>query len=532
MSERRRILVSWIGHTDLNAFAAACPEVAPLVEKTLGERYRPEVTPPGPLRAASEYLDFSEIHAIGDYDQGLLRAFARWVGDRCQATRVDISDPTDYSAVYIAAETTLNATAVGSAAGLPELWIALSSGTPAMAATLVLLGKTRFPARFLQSYQGTAQEAEIPFDLTLEYLPELLRDPDATLQALADKSPIEVEGFSSIVGNSPALKLAVGRAKRVAIRDVSVFVLGESGTGKELFAHAIHAASRRRAKPFVAINCAAIPRELQESELFGHRKGAFTGAVRDRDGAFHEADGGTLFLDEFGELDARTQAALLRALQPHPDEPACRRTFRRVGAEFDEHSDVRIIAATNRDCLQQIKSGALREDLFYRVATITLRLPPLRDRRSDIPALADALLQRINDQFKKDEPGYEHKLLSGAAKSFVSRHDWPGNVRQLSNVLVQAAVMASGRTLGKADLQAALSESPVPSVQHSDFQHPLGDGFDLQMHLDGVERRYLELAREESGGVKTRAAELLGLSSYQTLDGKLKRLGVKWKRTS
>lgn len=532
MSERFRILISWVGHTDMNAFAAACPDAVPLVQKALGERYRGEVQPPGPMKAASEFIDFDAIRVIGDYDQALLTHYAKWVGTQCQASRVELDDPTDYSSVYLAAESALREAFGEPARGLAQLWIALSSGTPAMAATLVLLGKTRFPARFLQSYQGLAREAEIPFDLTLEYLPELLRDPDATLQALADKSPAEVEGFQSIIGNSSALKLAVGRAKRVAIRDVSVLILGESGTGKELFAHAIHAAGRRQTRPFVAINCAAIPRELQESELFGHKKGAFTGAIRDRAGAFHEANGGTLFLDEFGELEARTQAALLRALQPQADEPACHRTFRRVGAEVDEHSDVRIIAATNRDCLEQIRSGALREDLFYRVATITLRLPPLRDRRSDIPALADSLLHRINEQFSKDEPGYEHKALSGAAKSFVSRHDWPGNVRQLSNVLVQAAVMSSGKTIGKADVHAAIFETPASGLITGDSEPLLGDGFELQKHLDGVERRYLELAREESGGVKTRAAELLGLSSYQTLDGKLKRLGVKWKRSN
>ena len=531
MSERRRILVSWVGHTDLNGFASGQTSDAELVREALRDRFKADEPPMGPIKAAAEAREFDEVHLIGDYPPDLLKRFGRWIGRHVRTKRVEIANPTDYSAVYTAAEHLLSEVARQDKNGPPELWISLSSGTPAMAATLILLGKTRFPARFMQSYNGKASEAEIPFDLTLEYLPELLREPDAAIQALSDKNPADVEGFDAIIGNSPAIKLAVGRAKRTAIRDVSVLILGESGVGKELFAQAIHAASRRREGPFVPINCAAIPRELQESELFGHVKGGFTGATKDRKGAFHQANGGTLFLDEFGELDIRTQAALLRALQPGPNESACHRTFRRVGAEKDDSADVRIIAATNRNPLDQMNAGALREDLFYRVSTITLRLPALRDRRSDIPALAEALLGRINRQFEKEEPGYEHKSLSGAAKGFVSRYDWPGNVRELSNVLVQAAVMTAGKTIGKSDIEAALAESPSPKATQDALERPLGGGFDLQKHLDDIERHFLERGRDEAGGVKTKAADLLGLSSYQTLDGKLKRLGIKWKRS-
>ena len=523
----KRILASWVGHADLLVFAAEDDRRKSAVEAATGKTVSDGTIVAGPVRAALEAFGFDEVFLIADTDIRLLRRFAEWVGENVNVARVRVDDPTEYATVYGLAEGMLK-NACGTANDSRELWLNLSSGTPAMAATLLLLGKTRYPSRFVQSFQGVAHEAVIPFDLTLEYLPELLREPDMLFQALAEKSPSDVEGFDDIVGNSAAIRIAVGRAKRAAIRDVSVLVLGESGVGKELFAHAIHAASPRRDGPFVPINCGAIPRELQESELFGHLKGSFTGAVGDRYGAFHQADGGTLFLDEFGELEPRTQASLLRALQPGPREGPCCRTFRRIGADADDSTDVRVIAATNQDPQDQIRDGRLREDLFYRIATITLRLPPLRNRRSDIPELTTVLLSRINGQFAIGEPGFVPKQLSGAAKSLIAQHDWPGNVRELSNVLVQAAVMSSGATIGKSDVAAAITE--VPAIRHERIDDvPLGDGFDLMSYLDEIEKRFLERAREESGGVKTRAAELLGLKGYQTLDGKIKRLGIKWK---
>ncbi len=527
MQQRRRILASWVGHADLLGFAAEERHFKGTVEATTGKSIPDDMIVSGPVRAATEAFDFDEVFLIADTDIKLLHHYADWLGHNVNINQVRVNDPTDYTRVYTLAEDMLRR-ACEQAEAPQELWLNLSSGTPAMAATLLLLGKTRYPSRFVQSYKGAAHEAVIPFDLTLEYLPELLREPDTILQALAEKSPSDVEGFDDIIGNSSAIRVAVGRAKRAAIRDVSVLVLGESGVGKELFAHAIHAASPRRDGPFVPINCGAIPKDLQESELFGHTKGAFTGSVGDRLGAFHQADGGTLFLDEFGELDPRTQAALLRALQPGPKEGPCCRIFRRIGSEVDDKTDVRVIAATNQDPQEQIRDGRLREDLFYRIATITLRLPPLRSRRSDIPELTSVLLSRINTQFALGEPGFVPKTLSGAAKALIAKHDWPGNVRELNNVLVQAAVMSNGSTIGKADIAAAMTE--VPSIREERINDiPLGDGFNLMSYLNGVERKFLERAREESGGVKKRAAELLGLKGYQTLDAKLKRLGIKWK---
>jgi transcriptional regulator with PAS, ATPase and Fis domain len=397
-----------------------------------------------------------------------------------------------------------------------------------MTAIWVLLGKSRYPATFYQTHDGRAWKTEVPFDLVCDFVPELLHSPDLSLQHLAARSPQEIAGFNQIIGNSKAIRLAVGRAHKAAIRDVPVLILGETGTGKELFARAIHDASHRQSGPFLAINCAAIPQELLESELFGHKRGAFTGASADHAGAFEQADGGTLFLDEIGECALGMQSKLLRVLQPPPSTGPCHRVFRRIGETRDRTSDVRVIAATNRDLLQEIGAHRFREDLYYRLAVITLKIPPLRERKSDIPLLIDGFLRQINRDFAVQEPGYKDKSFSSSANGFVRRYAWPGNVRQLYNALVQTAAMSAGDCIQQADLEAALGVSAHSQTDPSD--QPLGDGFSLEKHLQDIQRQYLRRALEETGGVKTRAAELLGIANYQTLDAQLKRLGVKWSK--
>lgn len=396
------------------------------------------------------------------------------------------------------------------------------------AAVWVLLGKTRYPATFYQTHEGRAWRTDIPFDLVVDFVPELLHSPDLSLQHLAARSPQEIPGFNQIIGNSRSLRLAVGRAQKAAIRDVPVLILGETGTGKELFARAIHDASHRKNGPFLAINCAAVPQELLESELFGHKKGSFTGAAADRVGAFEEAHGGTLFLDEIGECAPAMQSKLLRVLQPSPAAKPCQRVFRRVGETRDQISDVRVIAATNRDPQKEIAAHRFREDLYYRLAVITLKLPPLRERRSDIPRLVQAFLEQINADFRQQEPGYKDQTLSAGANAFVRRYAWPGNVRQLYNCLVQAAAMCADECIQPADLEAALGTPARSELEPLD--QPLGDGFNLEQHLHEIQRHYLRRAMEEAQGVKTRAAELLGIANYQTLDAQLKRLNVKWKK--
>lgn len=518
-----RILVCWIGKTDLLSMAADLdPNQQRKVLATLEFQGKPRKED-GPIKTLLRHEQFNEVHFLSNYQSFLNEWFVQWIGVKPKLHTVKLHDPTDYPAVFSVVNAELKGIGLSSS---DELCIHLSPGTPAMAAVWVLLGKSRYRATFYQTHEGRAYQTDIPFDLVADFVPQVLRDPDINLQHLAARSPHEIAGFERIIGDSKAIRLAVGRAQKAALRDVPILILGESGTGKELFARAVHEASPRREKPFIPVNCAAIPRDLLESSLFGHKKGAFSGAVSDHLGAFEQADGGTILLDEIGECSDDMQAKLLRVLQPPPGKGPSWREFSRVGEAKTRHSDVRIIAATNREIMEEVTRGGFREDLFYRLAVIKIKLPPLRERKSDIPALVDHLVQQINKDFRqREEPGYRDKSISDAAKRFVRSYDWPGNVRQLGNSLVEAAVMASGDTIGVGDIKAAIADVPGQKTNNvADRQ--LGDGFCLQEFLEDIQRQYLQRAMEEAGGVKTKAAELLGIPSYQTLDAQLKRLGV------
>lgn len=523
---KHRVLVQWIGHSDLRAMAVDLP---PAKQKEVMETVRGELPVKenvGPIKTLLQTQEFDEIRLLSNYKPDWNKRFVSWLGVKATLVKVDLEKPTDYVTIFKAADAELSAIRGRKDWLNTQLCLHLSPGTPAMAAVWLLLGKTRYPATFYETFHGKSWVTDIPFDLTIDVIPDLLRDPDTHLQHLASQSPAEIEGFEDIAGDSRAIRDAVGRAKRAAMRGISVLLLGETGTGKEMFAQAIHKASPRRDAPFLAINCAALSKTLLESELFGHSKGAFTGADKERKGAFESVNGGTIFLDEVGECDLETQAKLLRVLQPIPGEGPSIRMIRRVGDGQERKVDVRVIAATNRDLHDAIRDGSFREDLYYRLATLSITLPPLRDRKSDITKIAEKLLAQVNTQFESEEPNYQHKTLSAPAIAFVQKHDWPGNVRQLYNVLVQAAVLAEGVTLGRGDLVAALGEIPKESRQTALSERPIGDDFDLEKHLNDIHKQYLQQAMEQANGVKAEAARLLGMKHYQTLDAQLKRLGV------
>jgi DNA-binding NtrC family response regulator len=522
----RRILVSWIGYADFRALAATLP---PGAQAEVLRGLNPPTPLPsqaGPLKTLLDRERFDEVHLFTSHTGPRNRLYTRWVGGCPVLHPVTVTDPTDYSEVFRLVDAELAKVVRVPRAPNVELCVHLSPGTPTMTAVWLLLGKSKYqPATFYQTHDGRAWVTTVPFDLIVDYVPQVLRDADARLQLLAAQGPQDVQGFQDVAGESRGIREAVGRARRAAWRDVSLLLLGESGTGKELFARAVHDASPRRGGPFVAINCAAVSRELLESELFGHRKGAFTGADRDRDGAFTAADGGTLFLDEVGECDPAMQAKLLRVLQP-PDDGPCRRVFSRVGDSQPLTSDVRVVAATNRDLLGCVSRHQFREDLYYRLAVITIKLPPLRDRREDIPAVAGRLIDRINRDFARREPGFRLKRLSPSALSYVKGLPWPGNVRQLSNTLTQAAVMTDGEVIDRRDIADAIADVPGGAIE--DLRElPLGGGFSLDRHLTDIQGHYLRRAMAEAGGVQRRAAELLGYRNYQTLAAQLDRLGVK-----
>jgi transcriptional regulator with PAS, ATPase and Fis domain len=356
----------------------------------------------------------------------------------------------------------------------------------------------------------------VPFDISADFIPDLLRRPDDTLERLSAGLPPEAPEFSSIIHRSQGMQRVIARGRLIAPRSVPVLIEGESGTGKELVARAIHRASSRHKGPFVAVNCGAIPSELVESELFGHEKGAFTGADRIHIGYFEAATGGTLFLDEIGELAAPAQVKLLRVLQE--DQVV------RVGATKPIAIDVRIIAATNRSLTFEIQEGRFREDLFYRLAVAVLQLPPLRDRQGDLSLLIDRLLDQVNQE-SAEEPGYQKKVLSSGARNLMLAHSWPGNVRELLNTIRRAAIWSAGPSIRVEDMRDAIL--PATSRLSTEIlNRPLGEGLKLPEILTMVARHYLNRAVEEARGNKTKAAELVGLPSYQTFTNWLKRYRI------
>ena len=399
-----------------------------------------------------------------------------------------------------------------------DLTFHLSPGTPAMAAIWIILGKTRFPAELIESSREHGlRVASVPFDMSADFLPDLLRQPDARLERLSVGLPPEAPEFADIVHRSTIMKRLVAMARVVAVRSVPVLIEGESGTGKELFARAIHRSSPRRDKPFVAVNCGAMPAELVESQLFGHEKGAFTGAHAAREGVFEAASGGTLFLDELGELPLAAQVKLLRVLQESE--------VVRVGANTPVKIDVRVIAATNRDLISEVKAGRFREDLFYRLAVAVLRLPPLAARANDITLLAERFIELINAE-SKDEPTFRPKRLAPGARNLLNAHNWPGNVRELYSTLRRAAIWTTGDVIREDDLREAMLES-VSTETIEVLGRPLGEGLDLAGVIAEVARHYIERALDQARGNKSEAARLVGLPSYQTFTNWMERYGVK-----
>jgi DNA-binding NtrC family response regulator len=322
----------------------------------------------------------------------------------------------------------------------------------------------------------------------------------AQVQALSGARGDDEE---ELVGRSPAMLQVFKTIGRVAPTHEPVLIVGESGTGKELVAAAIHKNSSRAGQPFIKVNSAALSPALLESELFGHEKGAFTGAVARRVGRFEQAHLGTLFLDEIGELNIDLQAKLLRVLQS-----GC---FERVGGEETLQVDVRVLAATNRDLPARITEGRFREDLFYRLNVVTIELPPLRQRRDDIPFLTEHILGKLAHKY--DWPCL---ALAPDALAHLSARDWPGNVRELQNVLARAAILARGRIIGVEDLQAPTSDSR---------SEPAAGSLLLRDILAETERRVIRQALEQEKWNRTRAARLLGISRRQLFD-KIRQYGL------
>jgi two-component system response regulator PilR (NtrC family) len=305
--------------------------------------------------------------------------------------------------------------------------------------------------------------------------------------------------FQSMVGNSEPMHRIYDLVRRVSQTPTNILVTGESGTGKEVVAKAIHYNGPLKDKPFVTINCGAIPENLMESEMFGHKKGSFTGAVVDKSGLFEVADGGTLFLDEVGELPVTIQVKLLRAIQE--------RVIRRVGATDDIKVDVRIIAATNRDLEKMVADGTFRQDLFYRLNVINIKMPPLRERREDIPLLANHFLKKYNDRLSKKIGG-----ISQEAMEALMKYEYPGNVRELENIIERTVALEGGATILPESLPPFVNTPSGRKLASSHEIEITEDGVDLDKVLGQIEKELILKAIHASGGVKKKAAKLLKIT--------------------
>jgi DNA-binding NtrC family response regulator len=334
------------------------------------------------------------------------------------------------------------------------------------------------------------------------------------------KQRIEIEGgyARTLIGNSEGMRRVRGLIEKVSETDVTVLIRGESGTGKELVAREIHErSSSRRKGNFVAINCAALPAELIESELFGHEKGAFTGAANRRHGKFEQANGGTLFLDEIGDMSANVQAKLLRALEE--------RSVERLGGSESIAVDVRIISATHRSLEEEINNGNFRADLFYRLCVVMIEVPPLRERIEDVPTLANLFASQASERHKLSK----RSIAPSALRSLMA-YDWPGNVRQLRNVIERSVVLAEGEEITAKDLPEEIETKPKAKPKTGDDLEntdSLSIPFTTDFRLDRkeFEKRYISRCLDECGGNVTRAASMLGMHR-QSLQHKLRELGL------
>jgi len=331
-----------------------------------------------------------------------------------------------------------------------------------------------------------------------------VRNLEAEVEELRTERDVRF-GFDAIVGRSAPMEEVFRQAQKVARSGATVLILGESGTGKELLARAIHLASPRKEKPFVPVNCTAIPADLLESELFGHEKGAFTGATRSRLGKFEQADGGTLFLDEVGEMRIDLQAKLLRSLQE--------REIERVGGSKPVQVDVRVIAATNRDLQKAIEENAFREDLYYRLSVIPLRLPSLRERREDVPFLVDHFLS-------KHSPESTMRVDSDAMERLTA-YDWPGNVRELENAIERSIVLSEEATISPDALPPEMVQPEARTYGGLNLTLP-----DRGVSLDDLERELIVAALEKHRGNQTRAAAYLGITR-PTLIYRMEKYGIR-----
>ncbi len=489
-ARREKVLLSFVGERD--------PFAAVRGQET-AQRPGPILTLLGERRDFGRMLlFFTDTPAMNDRAAATRDAVGeRYPGVRVQLRPLSIPDPTSYEEILAGLRGDCSHWLVHD--GGQEYYVALASGTPQMQSCwLLLTASGELPANVLYTRNPAqvqkGQPIVVEIDPRKRFFPRIL--PSIGAEGPAKERPVLADVLQElgIIGDDPAMKRELDRAAKAAPYDKPVLILGETGVGKELIARLIHRLSKRRDQEFVAVNCGAIPTNLAESELFGHEKGAFTGAVYRRLGAFRRAHGGTLFLDEIGDLPNEIQVKVLRALNDGEIMP--------LGAREALKVNVRIVAATNRNLEERIKSGLFREDLYYRIHTTIINIPPLRVRKGEIARLAQFMLEKMNQESK------ETKTINPAVIPILQSYGWPGNIRELKVVIDRAWIQAGGETIDVEDL--GLPDAPA-TVRAGELPEP-EEGFRMPSYLDEVRQRLLEKALAKSGGNKTQAARLLGIT--------------------
>ncbi|WP_404391396.1 sigma-54 interaction domain-containing protein [Pseudoalteromonas phenolica] len=426
---------------------------------------------------------------------------------RIEGHTVRIQSPIDYVSISKQSQKWINKLSSES----DKLYINLTSGSPAMSAVSIILGKAKPNTYFYQSNRKSEISLDaIPFDFVAEHDASVAR----AISSKATKLPTNDKAFEDIIAVSPQMLEVVNKAAKLAPLDLPVLVLGETGTGKEVISNAIHKASSRASQPIKTVNCGALPENLVDSILFGHVKGAFTGALKEHKGLFEQADGGTLFLDEVGELSLDVQVKLLRALQQGE--------ITRVGDDKTITVDVRVIAATHRNLVAMVEDGEFREDLFYRLALGIVEIPPLRDRAEDIEPLVHALASEINES-AKSYSNYKSKNISQKGMKFILSQPWRGNIRELWSTLNRALLLSDKDEISDLDIQNALINRENKQKEH-EIHLAYGDVVDLKQITENIEKKYIEAALKATGGAKGKATDMLSLGLHQNLRNMMKRL--------
>jgi len=496
MNKKQNILVSWLGITDIRASKGI----------NVGN---------GPILQAIKDRSFDYVAIISDINAIDENNYLSWLKSRVKCeiliSHFTLSNPTEYSEIFEGAKSYLEQLVI-KFENKATFTFHLSPGTPAMTSVWIILAKTLFPAILIQSsIESGVKTVSLPFEIYADFI-ENNENIGNQIAQLTDGNQESLNAFSDIITKNEKMKLLIAKASKIAKYDIPILIQGESGTGKELFARAIHNSSGIKNKPFIAVNCGAIPKELFESEFFGYKKGSFTGAIVDKNGFIEEASGGTLFLDEIGEMPLVMQVKLLRILQEG--------VVRKIGDTREIKIQFNVIAATNKNLLEEMQKGNFREDLFHRIAIGTLLLPPLRQRKEDINLLTDFFLSRLNKKYKKC------KYISISARNLMVQHPWPGNIRELLNSIQRFFIWSYEDAITDRDVMDNLFPAPVYSNNEDGFKNrELGGDFSLNDLLKEVEIYYIKKALSVTDK-KVKAAELLGYKNHQTLNNKIDKLGL------